>query len=201
MASEKRGACRRGSRHRAGRRERSAAVRTGEATEAAGKKVWSVRLLRAQQAVLQSQKSAQETTGVAAAFRDIRDELVNNRVDTEDRKQRLEQQLAQPLERIGEELFPEFDRRLQRLVDGLDAKLAATPVTADEDPEIVSAADSALEQVAVILLAMNDVLEDMLNLETYNELLDIVRSVVTDQERLINETKKQQKKQVLELLQ
>ena len=48
---------------------------------------------------------------------------------------------------------------------------------------------------------MNDVLQNMLELETYNELLDIVRSIIDDQRTLIEETKKQQKKQVLELLQ
>ena len=48
---------------------------------------------------------------------------------------------------------------------------------------------------------MNDVLQNMLELETYNELLDIVRAIIDDQRTLIEETKKQQKKQVLELLQ
>ena len=86
-------------------------------------RIWSVRLLRAQQALVQSQKSAQETLGTASGFRDIRAELINNRVDTEDRKQRLQQQLAEPLERIGRELFPEFDVRLQRLAERLDSNL------------------------------------------------------------------------------
>ena len=96
-------------------------------------RIWSVRLLRAQQALVQSQKSAQETLGTASGFRDIRAELINNRVDTEDRKQRLQQQLAEPLERIGRELFPEFDVRLQRLVERLDSKLEEIGKTADED--------------------------------------------------------------------
>ena len=39
-------------------------------------------------AITQSQKSAQEVLGVAALFDDIREELVNNRVESEDRQAR-----------------------------------------------------------------------------------------------------------------
>jgi hypothetical protein len=53
-------------------------------------RVWSLRLLRARQSLMQSEKSAQEVLGIAAAFRDIREELINNRVDTQDRKTRLQ---------------------------------------------------------------------------------------------------------------
>lgn len=174
----------------------------GETADAeARNRIWSVRLLRAQQALMQSQKSAQETLGAAAGFREIRAELINNRVDTEDRKQRLQRQLAEPLERIGRELFPEFDVRLQRLVEQLDNRMDANAQSANEDPQAIAAVDTSLEQADRILVAMNDVLQNMLELETYNELLDIVRSIIDDQRKLIDETKKQQKKQVLDLLQ
>jgi hypothetical protein len=168
---------------------------------AVSKRIWSVRLLRAQQALLQSQKSAQETLGIAAAFRDIREELINNRVDTEDRKQRLQAQLADPLERIAAQLFPELDRHLQTLGDHLDQQLEVLSQQSQDDPQTVARADAAVRQADRILAAMNDVLQNMLNLETYNELLDIVRSLIDEQRRLIDDTKKQQKKQVLELLQ
>ncbi len=167
---------------------------------AARKRVWAVRLLRAQQALLQSQKSAQETLGASAAFRDIRDELINNRVDTEDRKVRLQQQLADPLERIAKDLFPELDVRLQKIEKRLDKQLETLAQRGDDDPETVALADSAVQQADRILQAMNDVLQNMLNLETYNELLDIVRTLIDEQKNLVENTKKQQKKQVLELL-
>lgn len=167
---------------------------------AARKRVWAVRLLRAQQALLQSQKSAQETLGAAAAFRDIREELINNRVDTEDRKVRLQQQLAEPLERIAKDLFPELDLRLQKIEKRLDRQLETLAQRTDDDPETIALADSAVQQADRILQAMNDVLQNMLNLETYNELLDIVRTLIEEQKNVVENTKKQQKKQVLELL-
>ena len=161
----------------------------------------SLRLLRAQQSLLQSQKLAQEVLGLAASFREIREELIANRVDTEDRKQRLQQRIAEPLERVGTQLFPELDRRLERLSAALGGNAGTVPGPPDAATRIAAAAQSAVRQANDLLAEMNKVLQEMLDLETYNELLDIVRSLIEDQERLMGETKKEQKKQVLDLLQ
>ena len=162
---------------------------------------WSLRRLRGQRAILQGQKSGQETLGVAAAFRDIQEQLVNNRVDSEDRRERLEQRVAIPLEEIGAVQFPELDVQLVALVATMDANQQAAKLLKPENPETVEAADAALLQATAILLNMDSVLQNMLELEGYNELLDLVRSLIADQERLIDRTKKEQKRQVLELLQ
>jgi hypothetical protein len=171
-----------------------------EAPQSEAKRAESLRLLRTQQAQLQSQKSSQETRGVAAAFRDIRQELIANRVDTEDRKQRLEEKIAQPLERIVETMFPELDDRLQTLENLLKARDMGAS-SSGQAPNVLTAADASVAQSNAILLAMAEVLQNMLDLETYNELLDIVRALIEDQENLMNETKKQQKQQLLDLLQ
>jgi hypothetical protein len=162
-------------------------------------RVWSLRLLRARQAVMQSQKSAQETLGVAAAFRDIREELINNRVDTEDRKVRLQDKIANPLQHIGTQEFPELDRRLEQLAAMLD-RVEQRKAYEQEDAETVNAAQRAMEQTTQILNEMDAVLKQMVDLEEFNELLDIVRSLIEDQERLMNESKREQKKAVLDLL-
>ena len=63
---------------------------------------------------------------MAAGFQDIREELINNRVDTEDRKKRLQELIADPMQAIGETMFPELERReevLEKLLlDDLAAK-------------------------------------------------------------------------------
>jgi hypothetical protein len=163
-------------------------------------RVWNLRLLRSQQALLQSQKAAQETLGVAASFLDIREELISNRVDTEDRKRRLKERVAEPLQTIAEEMFPELDQRLKQLIAPLEGDAERLTSMQSDDPGVVAAADDAVRQVNGILVEMNSILQQMLDLETYNELLDIVRSLIDEQERLMNETKKQQKKQILDLL-
>ncbi|MDP6468243.1 MAG: hypothetical protein QF918_10920 [Pirellulaceae bacterium] len=170
-----------------------------EAAEAAiVKRKWALRLLRSQRAIFQSQKSAQETLGIAASFEDIRAELINNRVETEDRKERLQNKIADPLNQIGQTLFPELDTRLATLVGAMDKNIDALAATGKEDADTVAHADAALEQANVVLLAMHDVLDNMLDLESFNELLDLVRGIIHDQERMIIETKKQQKKQLLD---
>ena len=57
----------------------------------------------------------QKCCGVAAGFLDIREELINNRVDTEDRKNRLKEQIADPLNKTCAEQFPQLDERLAAL--------------------------------------------------------------------------------------
>lgn len=150
----------------------------------------SLRSLRIQRATVQAEKSAQEVLGVAASFDDIREELINNRVDSEDRKVRLQEQIADPLRRVGETRFPVLAQRLK----DLEQKLADPPAS-DQ------AADAATQETDDILLELDKVLQKMLELETFNELMNIVRSLLEDQEQLIDKTKKARSSEALELLQ
>jgi hypothetical protein len=147
----------------------------------------SLRLARIQRAEQQSQKSAQETLGVAMAFEAIREELINNRVDTEERKARLKELIADPLRNISEKMFPELNARLMEV-----QKLHSD---AQQGPQ---AAQLAIDETERVLTAMNEVLNQMLDLETYNELVDIVRSLIKDQEQIIDGTKKQRRSVLFE---
>lgn len=162
-------------------------------------RAWSLRLLRARQSLMQAQKSAQEVLGVAAAFREIRDELVNNRVDTSDRKLRLEEQIATPLHETGTNQFPELERRIEQLAQAITV-VEQKSAFQKEDAATIAAADQAVDQAELVLRELDSVLQKMLDLESFNELLDIVRSLIDDQEALMSEVKKEQKKSVLELL-
>jgi hypothetical protein len=148
-----------------------------------------------QRALQQSQKSVAEVLGVAAGFLDIREELINNRVDTEDRKNRLQEQIADPLNRTCAEQFPRLDERLA----ALEAKLrqGGAKVAADQAGP---PADQAIDQANVVLGELEAVLAKMQDLETYNELLDIVRDLLKDQEKLIERTQQERKRQTLEEL-
>ena len=149
----------------------------------------SLRLLRVQRALLQSQKSVQEILGVATIFDDIREEPINNRVYTEDRKTRLQAQITQPLFRIANESFPELDQRLNKL----------QPLIGQPNREPQAALD-ALTQAIDILQQMDEVLQKMLELETYNELIDLVRSLIREQIEIREKTEKERKQQLLDLL-
>jgi hypothetical protein len=150
----------------------------------------SLRLLRVQRAIQQSQKSSQEVLGVALSFAEIREELINNRVDTEDRKERLQEQIAAPLQRVVAERFPELERRL----NDLEQRIAGGSVQ-----DAAASSSQVHEQAELTLLELDDVLQKMLDLETYNELLDIVRDLIKEQSELLERTRQQQKKQLRDL--
>ncbi|MCH2370792.1 MAG: hypothetical protein MK324_09715 [Pirellulales bacterium] len=149
----------------------------------------SLRLLRVQRAIVQSQKSNQESLGVAVSFEDIRLQLINNRVDTQDRKDRLKELIADPLKHVSAVEFPD-----------LADKLLTYEKSLETDNESGDAAAKALTQADVILVQMNAILDNMLELETYNELIDLIRDLITDQEEINEKTKDERKKQVLDLL-
>jgi len=151
-------------------------------------RIRSLRSLLVTQAIQQSMKNSQEVLGISASFAEIREELINNRVDTEDRKSRLQEQIADPLRQIAQVDFAELDRRLAVLEKALD--------DAQQRGEL---SEAAIQQAERVLAEMNEVLQNMLDLETFNELLDIVRDLLKEQGELIDKTKQQKKKQLLDL--
>jgi ATP phosphoribosyltransferase regulatory subunit HisZ len=62
-------------------------------------------------------------------------------------------------------------------------------------------AAAAANQADKVLAAMEKILQQMLDLETFNELLDIVRQLQKDQQKLIEETQAERERGLLEELQ
>ena len=123
----------------------------------------SQRALRAEGAGQNSRKDAQETLGIAQAFDDIRAELVNNRIDTEELKIRLQTRIADPLRKIGGEMFPQLDRCLDQL-----------ELVLDDAAKGVQGRNLAVAQVDRIVAAMGQVLGSMIELEDFNEAIDLL---------------------------
>lgn len=133
---------------------------------------------------------AYETLGVAEGFEGIVTELVNNRIDTEDLKDRLEQGISQPLEEIANRLMPELEVALGNLRSSYETD------PANVRPQLATAQTHAQEVVE----AMKAVLDRMLELESYNELVDLLRAIVKEQEQLRQETQEQRKNKLRRLL-
>jgi hypothetical protein len=154
----------------------------GEKQDAASRVVQLERVLQ------NSQRSAHETLQVALAFDELREEMINNRVDTEELKLRLKEGVADPLKNIVETMFPEFEARLKPLAGQLsDATAAAATRTA------------SVAQLDAILVQMHQVLDKMLELETFNEVLDSLRQIIDLQEKINKDTKDKQKKKLRDL--
>ena len=98
------------------------------------------------------------------------------------------QRAAQDISR-SQDRYPPVVKTLQTLEPLLD------------DPvQSASIAGTAIGQLDKIVLDLEDILKQILDLESYNELIDIVRSIITDQERLIDATEKQLDTQGIDLL-
>jgi hypothetical protein len=140
------------------------------------------RELRLARALDNGDRSASETLTVADSFDDLREEMTNNRIDTPELQTRLKDQIADPLRRISTQLFPVYRARLVELRRVLDDP-AAGPAKLE----------AAVKQADAILTEMKLVLDKMLELETFNEVVDMLRDIIASQEKLNQETVKRQK--------
>jgi hypothetical protein len=149
-----------------------------------------VQLLRVQSALTGCRKGGPEIMSVAEGFDDIRKQFINNRIDTEELKSRLRTGIADPLRAMAERMYPELDRRLEELQAALD------------DPSRAPALrDRARGQADDILLAMQSVLDRMLEMEDFNQAVDLLRNIIKMQDDLRGQTEQRRKQKARELLQ
>ncbi|MEX0824558.1 MAG: polyketide synthase [Pirellulaceae bacterium] len=144
--------------------------------------------LRIQQAGLQASKASEELTGIANSIDDILAEMVNNRVDSVDRRERLNDGVGTPLRQV-------VDGPLSRLIQ----QIASVEEAVGSPDQAAARCTLAVETNEVVLLRLTAILEKMLDLESYNEILDMVRDLIDNQEDLIEETEKERKQRVLDL--
>ena len=135
-----------------------------------------------------SQRSSHETLQLAVAFDEIRAEMINNRVDTEELKTRLKDGVADPLRRIAGPMFSELETELKKLQSQVSDATRAPATQA-----------AAIARADAILVEMRAVLDKMLELETFNEVLETLRQIIGAQEKINGETKGQQKQKLRDL--
>ncbi|TWT67273.1 polyketide synthase [Allorhodopirellula solitaria] len=160
--------------------------------------------LRIRQAGLQASKSTEELAGIVAGLDDLVLEMVNNRIDSVDRRERLQQGVREPLAAVVQEPFPllgrqivELERILMSTADSEDDE-NAEPATVQDMQQAVQQAVATNDE---ILLQLSAVLEKMLDLESFNEILDLMRGLIDDQKSLLEETEEEQQNRVLDLFQ
>lgn len=125
-------------------------------------------------------RAAGETAEIAESFRSIRAELDNNRMLTPELEDRLVTQIAEPLRAVATADLPAL----------ATAAKAAAP--ADRD--------ALLGRVDAVLAKMRAVLDKMMELESYNEVIEILRDVIRTQEEIRSETLRRQRQRAKEVL-
>jgi hypothetical protein len=134
-------------------------------------------------------QATDEVKGVAEAFDDLGAELVNNRIDNPDLRSRLGEQIAQPLHQIAEQRMPELVSQLKLVEERIVDPTAATPEL-----------NKAIVEADAVLVAMRQVLDKMLELETYNEVVTLLRGIITDQDEISRRTLERRKEKAKGLL-
>jgi hypothetical protein len=148
-----------------------------------------LRFLRVQGALTNCRKGAPEISAIAESFDDICKQLVNNRIDTPELTKRLKGRIADPLHRLADKMFPDLDRRLDELQSLLDDAKQAPALR-----------DGAQQQAEAILLAMRTIRDSMIELEDFNEAVELLRSIAEAQKKLHEQTEKRHKEKVRDLL-
>lgn len=176
------------SRFRADRFEVSTESQDGESAEQTLRRQLQIIRLRVQQAGLQTSKAAEELTGIAESLDDLLLEMVNNRVDSKDRQERLGVGVRDPLRRIVDVSMKQLNQQIQSIEQSV------------ADPEqALAQTELAIVTVDEVLLQLSAVLEKMLDLESYNELLDLVRGLIQDQNQIKEDTQTERKNRVKDL--
>jgi hypothetical protein len=144
--------------------------------------------LWSQQSVLQADKSQQELSSVAARVDNLRMQLINNRIESYDRQQRLQDKVGLPLRSV---LANEYEA-LRRALAAMQ-----TAALAGGGRESAQVSAQALEAV---LLKLEEIKASMQDIEDFNEIIDLVRGLLEDQEKVLGETEQQQRQRILDLL-
>ena len=128
---------------------------------------------------------------MAYSFADIRLQLIHNRIDAEDRKKRLQDDVAKPLEEIAEYRMAALESKLDSVEAAMkshsqgfneNGERASFPSQIDQDLlEALASADGVLNEI-------QQVLNSLLKFETQNELLDLVRRMLDQQQALKRRT-------------
>lgn len=159
----------------------------------------ALRIVFAQRSSLQASKSAQEIKAIAASFDNLRMQLVNNRIDAQDRTDRLQNSIVVPLRSIADPdgslnslnlTIEELAVILKQIDKGLG----------DDQTESVASrlVDRGLTETDAVLKEIDAVLAMLVKYESQNELLDIVRRLIAEQEALMKQTKDQRQRDAFE---
>ena len=147
-----------------------------------------MRQLRSQQASMQASKSLAELDGLQLEIGQISLELLNNRIDSQDRRERLNNKVRVPIQGLLVDPFPQ-----------LIAEIKEMEQSSLEAPVPDQLLQATLTKNDTILLSLKDVLQNMIDIQDFNELIDMVRDLVDQQQNLLDQTKQEQKRQVLDL--
>ena len=169
------------------------AVEINEAEENTPARRERMQMLRSQQAESQMTKSEGELRGVEREINQINQELINNRIDSIDRRTRLEDKIRKPLLEV-------LDQSWGPMASDIRAIEKSYSKSAKSESNLSELLPSSISKSNQIIAALTTILNDMIDIQDFNEVIDMVRGMIDDQSKVLEKTKQEQKKQLLDLL-
>lgn len=134
-------------------------------------------------------KNANETASLEQAFRDIRDELENNALpDVKRLLDRLDNGIIKPLHSVNTLDFNQTEGALKLLKQALDGGKNVP----------LQRFDNASDELDRTITHMQSILAQMLKLESFNEVVQMLRELIKNQEELSQKVKDERKKKLIE---
>ena len=146
--------------------------------EGSGGRRNSIRMVRIESALESADRMRHETANIAIEFERILIELRNNRVAfLAELEQRIGGRIIDPLNGISTNAFPVLEESLRQVREKIAVVASfATPLKV------------AREKLRLILRQMQGVLENMLKLQRFNEVLTDLRKIIDAQQRVSQQT-------------
>jgi hypothetical protein len=139
-------------------------------------------------------KEVYDLTSIVEGFRTIRAEMVNNRIFTEDERKRIDQEIMQPMQELTNVDFTSIDQMLG-VLNGMfsEREVQNRPSALEERQKILAAFDATLLKMTVIR-------DKMASMESFNEAIELLRSIIRQQQLLRNETMEERNRRLRDLL-
>jgi len=134
-------------------------------------------------------KNATETISVEESFQDIREELINNAVHTPQMLERIDEKIVKPLHALNTGDYP-----------SVDESLGALKLLLDDGRDPLPGLDESIAQIGVMLDQMDTILKEMQRLETFQEAIELLKSIIDQQQQLEERTKSERKKRRIQEL-
>jgi hypothetical protein len=145
-------------------------------------------------ALRDTKKEVYEFRTLVDSFRTIRREMVNNKIFNSESESRIDGGIISPIMLLVDHDFPDLDR----LISVFDKTLAVRDKPLRQDA--INKRKIVLDQIDSILKKMGNIRDNMVSMESYNEVIDILREILKEQKQIQNETEELRNKQIRELL-
>lgn len=146
---------------------------------------------RTERIIQNNRKNSHEFNGIAEGIENLCLQMVNNRIDTPSWFERLNEGIRLPLLEIHQNSIPELETTLISLRKAIDDGQIQQAQT------VHSTASAQMDALILLLLTVR---EKMLKMQDFNEMVELLRTVIRQEEELQDEISRQNRSSLADLL-